>query len=348
MSDLAAWQTDIPLLRRLHRITLPTPFAVGPVHTYLAEGEPLTLIDTGLDTEDALTALHAGLSALGYGLSDVQRIVITHSHVDHYGLAHRIATAGTAEVLAHPLAQPILEDWQESRVQREGFGYALLRSAGVPEDLVQRTGRLLRSYDFFQRPVRLTGVLEDGATLTMAGADWQVLYCPGHAADLICFYEPASRVLIGNDHLLAHISSNAIVSAPPLGEAVRRRPLIDYWESLRRVAAMDLALTLTGHGEAVSDTRGLINQRFAFHQRRLARLVELMAGGSQTVWQLAQGLLPRMGTNDTFLAVSEVVGHLDVLEMEGKVTMQTDIHGVWRYAFAERRTQHESSRILRG
>ena len=331
MSDFAGLQDRVPLL---HRITLPTPFAVGPVHTYLAEGDPLTLIDTGLDTEDAMAALHAGLAEQGYMLSDIERIVITHSHVDHYGLAHRIAAAGNAEIVAHPLAQPILEDWPDSRTQRERFGYDLLRSAGVLEELVTRTSKSLRSYDLFQRPVQLTGLLEDGATLAMAGADWQVLYCPGHAADLICFYEPVSRVLIGNDHLLAHISSNAIVSAPPLGESVRRRPLIDYWQSLRRVAAMDVALTLTGHGEAVTDTRTLIDQRFAFHQRRLARLVELLAGGSQTVWQLAMGLLPRMGANDTFLAVSEVVGHLDVLAAEGRVTAETDNRGVWRYAAA--------------
>lgn len=334
MSDLAPFQTSIPLLCRLHRITLPTPFAVGPVHAYLAEGDPLTLIDTGPDTEDALAALHTGLAALGYGMSDVRRVVITHSHVDHFGLAHRIAAAGNAEILAHPLAQPILEDWPESRAQRECFGFDLLGSAGVPDELAERTARQLQSYDRFQRPVHVSAMLEDGAELTLAGADWQVLYCPGHAADLICFYEPVSRVLIGNDHLLAQISSNAIVSAPPLGEQVRRRPLIDYWEALRRVAAMDVAVTLTGHGDAVTDTAGLIEQRFAFHQRRLSRLLDLLAGGSETVWQLAQGLLPRMGPNDTFLAVSEVVGHLDVLESQGKVSMETDTRGVWRYTIA--------------
>ena len=334
MPDLAAWQADIPLMSRLHRITLPTPFAVGPVHTYLAEGDPLTLIDTGVDTEDSLAALQAGLSAHGYELSDIQRIIITHSHVDHFGLAQRIAAAGNAEILAHPLAQPIVEDWPESRARRECFGYDLLRSAGVPEDLVARSDKLLRSYDLFQRPVQLTGFLEEGTTLRLADVDWQVLYCPGHAADLICFYEPGSQVLIGNDHLLAHISSNAIVSAPPLGESARRRPLIDYWQSLRRVADMDIALTLTGHGEAVSDASGLIEQRFAFHQRRLARLLDLLTGGDQSVWQLAQGLLPRMGANDTFLAVSEVVGHLDVLEGKGGVTAETDDRGVWRYAAA--------------
>ena len=331
MPDFAAVQAGIPLLGRLHRITLPTPFAVGPVHTYLVEGDPLTLVDTGPDTEDALAALHAGLAALGYRLTDVQRVVITHSHVDHYGLAHRIAAAGNVQVLAHPLAQPILEDWPEPRAQRESFGHQLLYAADVPQERAERTVRLLRSYDRFQQPVRVDGGLEDGAGLEMAGASWQVLYCPGHAADLICLYQPAARVLIGNDHLLAQISSNAIVSAPPPGEQVRRRPLIEYWEALRRVAAMDVAVTLTGHGEVVSDTAGLIEQRFAFHQRRLTRLEDLLAGGSQTVWQLAQGLLPRLGANDTFLAVSEVIGHLDVLESQGKVSMETDLCGIWRY-----------------
>ncbi|MEZ4769177.1 MAG: hypothetical protein R2844_12225 [Caldilineales bacterium] len=168
----------------------------------------------------------------------------------------------------------------------------------------------------------------------MAGAEWQVLYCPGHAADLVCFYQSAARLLIGNDHLLANISSNAIVSAPPLGEEIRRRPLIDYWASLRKVADMDVALTLTGHGEMVSDTAGLIEQRYALRQRRLARLLDLLASGSQTVWQLAQGLLPRMDANDAFLAVSEVIGHLDVLQSQDQVSVETDARGAWRYIAA--------------
>ncbi|MEZ4769178.1 MAG: MBL fold metallo-hydrolase [Caldilineales bacterium] len=145
MSDFAALQPGAPGVSRLHRITLPTPFAVGPVHVYLAEDDPLTLIDSGPDTEDALAALQAGLAALGYDVSDVRRVVITHSHVDHYGLAHRIAAAGGAEVLAHPLARPILEDWPESRARREGFSHEMLRAADVPAELAERTARLLRS-----------------------------------------------------------------------------------------------------------------------------------------------------------------------------------------------------------
>lgn len=334
MPELAAYRADFPPLKRLHRLTLPTPFAIGPVHVYLAESDPLTLIDTGPDTDDARAALRAGLAALGYDVSDVQRIVITHGHVDHYGLAHWIAAAGHAQILAHPLARPVVEDWPEARAQREDFSHQVLGLAGVPPDMIVRTGQLLRSYDLFQRPAQVDTLLEDGAVLAMAGAPWQVLHCPGHADNLICFFEPASHLLIGNDHLLAHISSNAIVSAPPPGEHVRRQPLIDYWHSLHRVAAMNVALTLTGHGEAVTDTSGLIEQRLAFHQRRLARLMELLAGGSQTVWQLAQGLLPRLSAGDTFLAVSEVIGHLDVLERDGKVNLISDDHSAWRYAVA--------------
>lgn len=174
----------------------------------------------------------------------------------------------------------------------------------------------------------MDSALEDGAELAIAGVVWQVLYCPGHANNLICLYQPDARVLIGNDHLLAHISSNAIVSAPPPGEEVRRRPLIDYWQSLYKVAALDIAVVLTGHGETVVDVRGLIDQRFAFHQRRLARLLELIAAGNQTVWQLTQALLPRLGAGDLFLAVSEVIGHLDVLESQGKVALTRSDRGL--------------------
>ena len=100
-----------------------------------------------------------------------------------------------------------------------------------------------------------------------------MLHCPGHADNLICLYQPADRLLLGNDHLLAHISSNAIVGPPPLGETERRRPLVDYWTSLCRVYELPVALVLPGHGDAVADVRSLINSRFRFYEQRLARLV---------------------------------------------------------------------------
>src|SRR5438876_9586377 len=74
---------------KLQRLPLRTPFAVGAVNAYLLAGEPLTLVDTGPATEEAWADLEAGLAGLGYGVGDIGRVLLTHGHVDHWGLAGR-------------------------------------------------------------------------------------------------------------------------------------------------------------------------------------------------------------------------------------------------------------------
>ena len=322
---------DAPLLRRIHQITLPTPFPVGPVHAYLMQGDPLTLIDTGPQTAAALAALQAGLAEHGVLLGDIQRVIITHAHADHYGLAGTIVAASGAEVWSHPLAQPLIEGWNSYLAQREQFWLDLLLAAGVPAVSAEKTAQLYGGMQQFITHAPVARVLNEGDSVEVAGAAWQVLHCPGHADNLICFYQPAERLLLGNDHLLAHISSNAIVGPPPLGETERRRPLVDYWTSLCRVYELPVALVLPGHGDAVADVRSLINSRFRFYEQRLARLLDELRREPRTVWQLAEALFRRLDAVDTFLAASEVLGHLDVLEQKGQVTRETGAQGVRLY-----------------
>jgi glyoxylase-like metal-dependent hydrolase (beta-lactamase superfamily II) len=90
----------------LHTIPLPTPFPVGPVNVYLAEGEPLTLVDAGPRYDPAREALEVALAGHGYRVADLRRIVLTHAHPDHCGLAAELARVSGAEVLTHAASLP--------------------------------------------------------------------------------------------------------------------------------------------------------------------------------------------------------------------------------------------------
>ncbi|MBN1813873.1 MAG: MBL fold metallo-hydrolase, partial [Anaerolineae bacterium] len=104
-------------LQHLHAIELPTPFPVGPVTVYLsdARGEPLTLVDTGPHSSRTRTALDAGLAALGYVVSDLDRIVVTHAHADHFGLAAALKAESDAQVVTHVWNVGALADYKEDR-----------------------------------------------------------------------------------------------------------------------------------------------------------------------------------------------------------------------------------------
>jgi len=305
----------------LHAIELPTPFAVGPVTVYLADapGEPLTLLDTGPIHPATRSALQAGLAALGYTPARLERIIISHAHVDHAGLAADLVDASAAQVLTHPWNVAQLSDCTADRKRTMAFYADLLLRAAVPAEMLAAVGWVTRGMSSFTRPVDASATLDEGQALRLAGRDWQVLHTPGHSAGLICFYEPQSRLLLSSDHLLADISSNPVVEPPPPGQAERLCSLAVYRDSLRRVAAMDIALALPSHGPAIADVARLVAQRLAFHEQRLAQVLAAVRNGARTTWDVVQILFPNRTPLDTFLAVSEVIGHLDVLESEGKI-----------------------------
>jgi len=317
-----------PIPDHIHPITLPTPFPVGPVHVYLLGGSPLTLVDTGPRTEEALEELEARLSELGHRLEDLEQIVITHSHADHYGLAATLVQRCGATVAAHSLCA--------RRMERDGRGgglrwYArLMRAAGVPVAALLKAAGGVRHVTGCSDPVVASSALSDGDVLTVGGTRWQILHLPGHSAGLICLYDPETRLLLGSDHLIKHISSNAIIEPPEPGTEERRKPLVEYWESLHRVEAMEVDLVLSGHGDPVADHRALIGRRFKFYSRRLDRMRRVLAQGPQTIWGLVQEIFPGLSGIDTFLSVSEILGHLDVLEEYGDVSVAKR-RGVWYY-----------------
>ncbi len=317
---------DIPL----HLIVLPTPFPVGPVNVYLAEGRELTLIDTGPRTDETLVALRQGLAEHGYTLADLRRIIVTHAHIDHFGLVPDIRAESGAQVYTHRRNREWLANYDTERERRFEFYRRVFHCAGVPEEVAQRileTNRHVMRYAS-QSPV--DGLLDDGDVLALSGDDWQVLHTPGHSGGAICLYQPQRRLLISGDHLLRDITSNPLVEPPLLGENGRRRSLVEYLDSLARVARLEVDVALPGHGQPITDHRALIAERFAFHETRKAHILRVMDGETLTIHHISNRIFPKLSTLDSFLAISEVLGHLDVLEDEGRVVSSRQ-NGVMYY-----------------
>ena len=318
----------IPL--ELHLIPLPTPFPVGPVNVYLAEGDPLTLIDTGPKDDATRAALEAGLTHYGYRIEDLRRVILTHHHVDHVGLTAEIVARSGAEVLTHPLTQPWLTDPMGERERHRPFFQKIWDEGGVPAEIVRAMAAagegLTRWADPVTSPIQ---TIDEGDPLSLAGETWRVYHTPGHAGGLICLWEPTSRTLLANDHLIRDISSNPTLEPPPLTPAPtdrcgvqgpRPKRLVEYLRHMQRMAALKPAIALPGHGEVVEDVAELVRQRLAFHQRRARKILETLNGRSRTLWELTQPLFPWLKRGvDFFLALSEVLGHLDVLEGDGAV-----------------------------
>jgi glyoxylase-like metal-dependent hydrolase (beta-lactamase superfamily II) len=163
-------------------------------------------------------------------------------------------------------------------------------------------------------------LVDDGDQLIAGGRRWTVHLTPGHSAGHISLWDATDATLLSGDHLLAEISPNPMVE-PDAGRAAgRRRSLAEYLASLSRFAALDPDRVLPGHGPCFTGVPVLTAALADHHRDRADRiLAEVRRLGTPTPYQLATRLFPDVAGFEVILALSEVVGHLDLLESEGRL-----------------------------
>ena len=301
----------------IHRLRIPTPFAVGRVNCYLLEDSPLTLIDTGPNSGKSLDELQQQLAELGHGIEEIELVILTHQHIDHLGLVQIIASRSGAEVAAIDVVVPFVERYGEDAERDDAFAGGLMLRYGIPEELVIGLRSVSRSFRAWGAPAKVTRPLRDGETVELRDRALEVQHRPGHSPSDTVFWDAERRILLCGDHLIAHISSNPLLSRPLDGSPERPQALVTYIESLRRTRELDAAILLPGHGEPITDHRGLIDERFLLHRRRAEKLRELIAERPRTAYELAQELWGNVALTQAFLTLSEVVGHVDLLTNAG-------------------------------
>jgi glyoxylase-like metal-dependent hydrolase (beta-lactamase superfamily II) len=322
----------------IHCLPIPTPFAVGRVNCYLIEDDPLTLVDTGPNSGKALDELDVALRARGHRIDDLQRIVITHQHLDHMGLVGILARRSGAEVVVLDLLAPVIEEFGAYAERDDELAEALMLRHGIPRDVVIALRTMSRSFRAWGGSAPVDRRLADGEQLPFAGRTLQALHRPGHSPSDTLFWDAERRLAIGGDHLIGHISSNPLISRPLGGKSGepgdgRPRALMMYMESLRETRAMPIETVLPGHGDPVTDHAKLIDDRFALHERRAAKIGGLIAERPMTAYEIAQSLWGNVAVTQAYLTLSEVLGHVDVLVDRGAVR-EDEIGGIIRYEAA--------------
>jgi glyoxylase-like metal-dependent hydrolase (beta-lactamase superfamily II) len=308
----------------IHALRIPTPFAVGRVNCYLIEDEPLTLVDTGPNSGKALDELEQQLDERGHSIEALELVILTHQHIDHLGLVEIISARSRAEVAAIDVAVPLMEGFGDRAEEDDAYAASLMLRHGIPEDVVYALQSVSRSFRAWGAKAKVTRPLRDGERLALRDRTFEVQHRPGHSPSDTVFWDPERRILLAADHLIAHISSNPLITRPLDGSAERTQALVSYIESLRRTRELPAEIVLSGHGEPITNHAELIEQRFALHERRAEKLHGLIAERPRTGYELAQELWGNVAVTQAFLTLSEVIGHVDLLINAGRVREVAD------------------------
>jgi glyoxylase-like metal-dependent hydrolase (beta-lactamase superfamily II) len=302
----------------IHLLRIPTPFAVGRVNSYLIEDKPLTMVDTGPNSGKALNELERQLAALGHPIADLDLVFVSHQHIDHLGLVEIVAERSGAEVAAIGAVARVVANFAADAEEEDRFAAELMLRNGIPEDLVIALRSVSRSFRAWGAHVNVTRPLRDGEQLAFGDRVLEVQHRPGHSASDTLLWDAERRILLAADHLLAHISSNPLLSRPLDGRPGRRRALLDYIESLRRTRELPAEIVLTGHGDPVTDHRSLIDERLTHHRQRAEKIHSLISSRPKSAYEIAQELWGNIAVTQAFLTLSEVIGHVDVLIAQGR------------------------------
>ncbi len=302
---------------KIEKLVIPTPFPVGPINIYLVVEEPLTLVDTGPKTDEALTALREQLRQLGFAVKDIQRVILTHTHEDHCGLAGTIQSESGAKVFVHDWEYKNISQHRETRVNRH-----LLKRAGVPaEELEAMVGRyeLIHHYADAVEDVE---AYRDAQEFVFATGSLRVVHTPGHTPGSCCLLREATRLMLTGDTILKSITPNPVLNSDPIDPQRRFPSLGEYLVSLARIRELAPTLLKTSHGGDVTDYEEHFHRSIRHIQERQSKVISLISKEGVTSWEMSKLLFPKVDKLNRFLATSEAIAHLDLAVAEEKLRIE--------------------------
>lgn len=285
---------------------------------------PITLIDACLKAPGALEYVGRALRKAGLDIGDVNRIIITHGHMDHFGLASAIRKAA-----GHPV-ECFIHGQDRWQISSENFGMemwseeanALMAMASMPPEKKEKVRKRFAGFREMGDPLDDVSVFEEGREFEAEGYHLKIFHTPGHTPGSCCIYECEQKILFSGDTLIKHITPNPLM-------VIKRTELLDpgykslkaYSRSLDRLAGLDIKYVFTGHGEYIRDLPGVISMYKKQHRARMNLIRNVLHNQARTLYDIIGDVFGQVPDGDMFLAISEILVHLEILIEEGRAEL---------------------------
>jgi glyoxylase-like metal-dependent hydrolase (beta-lactamase superfamily II) len=315
-----------PQIKNVHVISIPLPedTQLITVNLYAVGNGLITLIDTGPKFPGLLEFVAEQLRTAGFGFEDIERIIATHGHIDHTGLTTEIrkAAGNSIDFYIHPEDVWLITDERHLEFMWSKEANFLMELAGIPAGDV---GKIKKRFAYFKElcdPVDNVSILSDGDEFSGNGYRLNVIHTPGHTAGSVCLHEPDRKILFSGDNMIKHITPNPLVELRKYGlKNSDYQSLPAFLESLDNISKLDVRFVFSGHGEYMDDMHGILATYKAHHRQRMDLIWKALKKASRPIYQLIDDVFPVVPEGDTFLAVSEIAVHLEVLMNEGRAEL---------------------------
>ena len=307
----------------IFQVQLPLPFPLRIVHSYvLRDGDGWTIIDTGINYSAGRAAWQAALAELKIAPQAIRRIILTHAHPDHYGMAGWLAEQSSAPVQLAPLEQEFVRTVWHAGAANEQAIVDFFQAHGMPSELAEQVRHSTAETRAMTLPWPATSVIEPGESLQIGARRFRVIATPGHSDQHLVFYCAEERLLLCGDAVLIKITPN--ISLWPHG---RPDPLADYLQSLDRLAALPVDLALPGHGPLIRAFGERLTELRAHHHERL-EIMEQVAGGGAAAFSICTAVFPTsaLSPHQLRFAMAETLAHVEYLVGVGRLARDSGIY----------------------
>jgi glyoxylase-like metal-dependent hydrolase (beta-lactamase superfamily II) len=300
------------------RVTKGLPYVLP--YMIKSQGE-VALIDCGWNTDSAYQALEEDMKSHGSHPEQIQQLIITHVHPDHYGMAGRLKQISSCDVVMHRLEADVIKEryFAPKQLTEDMAGYMVRH--GVPQGSAPDMSRGSMGMLGNVAPVNPDNQVHGGETFGIGDFDFEIIWTPGHAPGHICLYEPNRKILLTGDHILPTITPNVSMHTQSASN-----PLGDYMAPLDKVANLDVELVLPAHEFNVKDLKVRIQEIHDHHKVRLAEMMDCVDRGGSTAYEVAGRVKWATGMLADFepwiqrAAVGETLAHLEYLFEEGQLS----------------------------
>ncbi len=303
----------------IYEIFLPLPMRPTIVNIYLIDCHGAwALVDTGMNTPDSVAALEDALAQAGIRLEDLNVVIGTHHHVDHFGTSATIKRRSGATTLLHRLEQERVNRMLTlGPPSQNPDAMAFFQTHGFPVDKYPIEGMRPTWMGTDQyNPVPIPDhYLNDGDVVPVGDREFEVIWTPGHAPGHCVIYLRKEKVLIVGDHLLPKITPH--VGVYPSGPA---NPLGDFIASQLKVQRFDVEHVLPAHGAVYHDHRHRANQLIEHHRYREAEMLDLIRRKPQCAYEVAAQVFgdEERPIFHVMAATFETLAHLELARVEGR------------------------------